>query len=61
MNFLRDDVVAFIDSLSCIWLFVTSWTAAVGFSVLYYFLEFAETHDHRVDGAIQPSHKVTST
>ena len=30
-----------------------------GFSVLHYFLEFAQTHVHWVGNAIQPSHPVT--
>ena len=31
-----------------------------GFSVLHYFLEFAQTHVHLVDDAIQPSHPPSS-
>ena len=31
-----------------------------GFSVLHYFLEFAQTHDHWIDDAIQPSHPLPS-
>ena len=30
-----------------------------GFSVLHYLLEFAQTHVHRVDDAIQPSHPLS--
>ena len=31
-----------------------------GFSVLHYFLEFAQTHVHWIDDAIQPSHPLPS-
>ena len=49
------DVV--VQSLSCVWLFVTPWTAVrQGFPVLHYLLKFAQTHVHWVDDAMQPSH-----
>ena len=32
-----------------------------GFPVLYYLLEFAQTHVHRVSDAIQPSHPLSSS
>ena len=50
--------------LSRIWLFVTSWTAGPQASLealeLFHhqFLEFTQTHVHRVGDAIQPSHPV---
>ena len=41
--------------LSCVWLFVTPWTAAMpGFPVLYHLPEFVQTHIHWVGDAIQP-------
>ena len=43
--------------------FMTLWgpmdCSTPGFSVLHYFLEFAQTHVHWVGNAIQPSHPVT--
>ena len=46
-----------VHSLSCVLFFVTSWTAACQASeVFHYLLEFAQTHVHWVDDAIQPSH-----
>ena len=41
-----------VQSLSCVWFFVTPW--AVGFPVLHYLLELAQTHVHWVSDAIQP-------
>ena len=38
--------------LSSVWLFKTPWTAAPGFPVLHYLLEFAQTHIHWVSDAI---------
>ena len=35
--------------------------SASDFSVLHYFLEFAQTHVHWVDDAIQPSHSLSPT
>ena len=60
-------VVAVVQSLSCVWLFATPWTAArqasvsftistPGFRVFRYLPEFAHTHVHWVSDAIQPSH-----
>ena len=55
---------AVVQSLSCIRLFVTPWTAASqagckpDFSVLHYLREFAQTHVHWVSDAIQPSHSL---
>ena len=49
--------VVVVQSLSCVWLFVTSCTAAyrTGFPVLHCLLEFAQTHVHWVSDAIKPS------
>ena len=49
-------IVVVVQLLSCVWLYVTPWTAAhQGFPVLHYLLKFAQTHVHWVD-AMQPSH-----
>ena len=45
-----------VQSLSCVWLFATQWTAARCFPVLRYLLAFAQAHVCRVGDAIQPSH-----
>ena len=46
-----------VQLLSHVQFFVTSWAAAHQASfVLYYLLEFAQTHVHWVSDAIQPSH-----
>ena len=39
-----------VQSLSCVWLFVTPWT---GFPVHHQLLEFAQTHVHWLSNAIQ--------
>ena len=52
-------VVVFSQPLSCVWLFVTQWTAARQAS-LSCFLEFAQTHVHWVADAVQPSHPLLS-
>ena len=44
-----------VQSLSCAQLFITLWLQP-GFLVLHHLLEFAQTHVHWVDDAIQPSH-----
>ena len=50
-----------VQSLSCIQLFVTSWTYSVpSFPVLHHLPEFAQTHIHWVDDAIQPFHLLSS-
>ena len=44
-----------------VWLFGSPWTAAPpGFPVLYYLLEFAQTHVHWVSDASQPCHPLLS-
>ena len=43
-----------VQSLSCVRLFMTPWTAAHQASL------FTQTHVHRVDDAIQPSHPLSS-
>ena len=48
--------VVVVQSLSCVWLFVTPWTAAHQASLLPYLPEFARVHVHWVNDAIQPSH-----
>ena len=48
-------------SLSCVWLFVTPMDCSMpGFCVLHHFLEFAQTHVHWVDDAIQSFHPLLS-
>ena len=44
-----------VQSLSCVQLFATPWTAARQAS-----LELAQTHVHQVSDAIQPSHPLLS-
>ena len=44
-----------VQLLSCVWLFVTPWTAACLVSVLHYLPEFAQIHVHWISDAIQPS------
>ena len=47
--------------LSCIRLFATPWTASTqGFHDHHQLPEFTQTHVHRVDDAIQPSHPLSS-
>ena len=41
-----------VQSLSRVQLFATPWTAAPGFPVYLYVLEFAQIHVHWVDDAI---------
>ena len=44
-----------------VWLFGSPWTAAPpGFPVLYYLLEFSQTHVHWVSDASQPCHPLLS-
>ena len=55
-----------VQSLSCVWLFATPWTAArqaslaitnsQGFPGHHQLSELAQTHVHQVGNAIQPSH-----
>ena len=45
-----------VQSLSCVWLSVTPWTAACQAPLLHCFLELAQPHVHWVGDAIQPSH-----
>ena len=54
------DTFVVVQSLSCVRLFVTPWTAAYqGFSVLHYLPEFASIHVHQVRDVIQPSHALS--
>ena len=50
--------ISSVQSLSCIWPFVTPWSAAClsNFSILHYLLEFAQVRVHWVGDAIYPSH-----
>ena len=53
--------VVVVQSLSCVQLFVTSWTSARQASLSFHHLpELAQTHVHRVGDAIQPSHPLSS-
>ena len=47
-----------VQSLSCVWLFVTPWTP--GLPVHQQLLEFTQTHVHWVSDAIRPSHPLSS-
>ena len=51
-----------VQSLSCVWLFATPWTACstLGFPVLHHLPELAQTHVHWVSDAIQPSRPLAS-
>ena len=51
-----DSSVAVVQSLSCVRLCDTMDCSTPGFPVLHYLLEFAQTHVHRIDDAIQPSY-----
>ena len=51
---------SWVQSLSCVQLFVTPWTAARQASVHHLLLELAQTHVHCVSDAIQPSHPLLS-
>ena len=48
--------ISSVQSLSCVQLFVTPWTAAC--PVHHQLLELIQTHAHQVGDAIQPSHPV---
>ena len=51
-----------VQSLSCVQLFATPWTATCQafFPVPYQLPELAQTHVHQVGDAIQPSHPLSS-
>ena len=50
-----------VQSLSCVWLLVTPWTAARQASLsIDHLLELAQTYVHWVGDAIQPSHPLSS-
>ena len=50
-----------VQSLSCVWLFVTPWTTAHQASLSHHQLpEITQTHVHWVGDAIQPSHPLSS-
>ena len=49
-----------VQSLSCVQLFVTPWTAACQFPVHNQLWDLAHIHVHRVSDAIQPSHPLLS-
>ena len=50
-----------VQSLSCVWLFATPWTAACQASLsCHQFPELTQTHVHWVSDAIQPSHPLSS-
>ena len=49
-----------VQSLSCVRLFATPWTAACQASCPSPTPEFTQTHVHRVNDAIQPSHRLSS-
>ena len=47
-----------VQSLSCVWLFATPWTA--GHQASLSILEFTQTHAHWAGDAIKPSHPLLS-
>ena len=49
-------IVVAVQSLSCVWLLATPWTAAHQSSLSSTISEFAQTHVHLVNDAIQPSY-----
>ena len=49
-----------VQSLSHIWLLVIHGLQYTGFPILHCLPEFAQTHVHWVDDAIQPSHSLSS-
>ena len=49
-----------VQSLSHVWLFVTTWITAHGLPVHHQLPEFTQTHVHRVSDAIQPSYPRSS-
>ena len=56
ISYQRADQFVDVQSLDCVWLFATSWTAE--FLVLHYLPEFDQAHIHWVGDAIQPYHPV---
>ena len=52
-------VFAVVQSLSCVQLFATSWTAAWSSCVIYCLLELIQIHVHWVGHAIRPSHHLS--
>ena len=49
-----------VQSLSCVRLFANPWHRRPGLPVHHQLWEFTQTHAHRVDDAIQPSHPLSS-
>ena len=61
LHILVKHLLVIVQSLSCIRLFVTPWTATFQASlVLHCFPEFAQCHVHWISEAIQPSHPLLS-
>ena len=53
-------IAVVLQSLHCVWFFVTPMDCSTpGFPVLHYLPEFAQTHVHWVNDAIQPSHPLS--
>ena len=48
-----------VQSLSCVWLFATPWSAAYQASLSFTISQFAQTHVDWVNDAIQPSHPLS--
>ena len=58
---LRNFQFSSVQSLSCVWLFVTPRTVSTPvFPVHHQIPELAQTHVHRVGDALQPSHPLSS-
>ena len=53
-------LLAVVQSLSCVWIFATSWTLYTRLPVCYQLPEFTQTHVHGLSDAIQPSHPLSS-
>ena len=58
LKILSDDVVV-VQSLSCVRLFETPWTAAHRASLSFTISEFVQTHTYWVGDAIPPSHPLS--
>ena len=59
-NFLNTTVVSSVQSLSGVWLCDPMDCSTPGLLVHHQLLEFTQTHNHHVGGAIQPSHPLSS-
>ena len=56
---LSTTVFVVVQSLSLVCLFMTPWTEACQFPIIYWFPEFAQTHVHWISDAIQSSYSLS--